>query len=695
MKRLQAQCVLGVIAVMSMMTSAAADGGLRSMTLDDVQALRNVSDVEVSPDGKWIAYVVRHIDKEKDRGGSQIFMISRDGQSTVQLTDPQYSATSPRWSFDGRHLAFLSARGEVGEAEGGKPAGGKTQVWTLDLRGGEAQQHTNVPQGVTEFRWSPTDEAMVLLIKDRSESELAAAEARKKGESAKPRPWTIDRLLFKKDNVGYLDHTRTHLYLLPKHGAEPVQLTFGNFDDSQPAWSPDGKSIAFVSNRTEEPDRNQNSDIWVVLAQATTAAASPRQVTTSPSQDRSPAWSHDSRSIAYVATHESLGTQYGNEELMVVAVSGGEPRSLTHELDRSIASWIPPVFSNDDKAIYVQLEDSGEVHLARVELRTRKLTRPFQERARLIEFDLDHSGQIFAIVSTPTIPSEIFHLTGDRRQLTNVNTDLLKQIRLGDVETVTFDSRDGTTVEQFIYTPPGYEKKSRYPTIVQLHGGPVMQNDYGFNANAQFLAANGYVVLLPNFRGSSGYGAEFSQGANGAWGKKDVEDVLAGVRHAVEAGIADEDRLGVGGWSYGGILGVQVITKTNMFKAAMVGAGEALYTPNYGADMWQLLWEAEFGLPWERRDLWEGLSPYYDLPKVTTPTLFVGGKEDLNVPIANAEGMYQVLRRVGVPTQLVIYPGEFHAIQRPSFQRDLVTRTLDWYNTYVKSGAKGSKGISK
>ena len=395
MKRLQAQCVLGVIAVMSMMTSAAADGGLRSMTLDDVQALRNVSDVEVSPDGKWIAYVVRHIDKEKDRGASQIFMISRDGQSTVQLTDPQYSATSPRWSFDGRHLAFLSARGEVGKAEGGKAEGGKTQVWTLDLRGGEAQQHTNVPQGVMEFRWSPTDEAMVLLIKDRSESELAAAEARKKGESAKPRPWTIDRLLFKKDNVGYLDHTRTHLYVLPKRGAEPVQLTFGNFDDSQPAWSPDGKSIAFVSNRTEEPDRNQNSDIWVVLAQATTAAASPRQVTTSPSQDRSPAWSHDSRSIAYVATHESLGTQYGNEELMVVAVSGGEPRSLTHELDRSIASWIPPVFSNDDKAIYVQLEDSGEVHLARVELRTRKLTRPFRERARLNEFDLDRSGQIF------------------------------------------------------------------------------------------------------------------------------------------------------------------------------------------------------------------------------------------------------------------------------------------------------------
>lgn len=670
---------------MAVISSAAADGGLRSMTLDDVQALRHVSDVRVSPDGKWIAYVVRSVDKEKDRGTSQVFMISRDGRSTVELTNPQYPATSPRWSFDGSRLAFLSARGE----------GEKTQVWTLDLRGGEAQQHTHVPQGVSEFRWSPTDEAMVLLIKDQSESELAAAEARKKGESAKPRPWTIDRLLFKKDNVGYLDHTRTHLYLLPKRGAEPMQLTFGNFDDSQPAWSPDGKSIAFVSNRSEEPDRNLNSDIWVISAEASTAAATPRRVATSPSQDRSPAWSHDSRSIAYVATHEALGTQYGNEELMLVPVSGGEPRSLTHELDRSIASWIPPVFSNDDKAIYVQVEDSGEVHLARVELRTRKLTRPFQERARLIEFDLDPNGQIFAIVSTPTIPSEIFHLTGDRRQLTNVNTDLLKQIRLGDVEAVTFDSRDGRPVEQFIYTPPGYEKKSRYPTIVQLHGGPVMQNDYGFNASAQFLAASGFVVLLPNFRGSSGYGEEFSKGANGAWGKKDVEDVLAGVRHAIEAGIADEERLGVGGWSYGGILGVQVITRTKIFKAAMVGAGEALYTPNYGADMWQLLWEAEFGLPWERRDLWEGLSPYYDLPKVTTPTLFVGGKEDLNVPIANAEGMYQVLRRVGVPTQLVIYPGEFHAIQRPSFQRDLVTRTLDWYNKYVKSGAKGSEGISK
>lgn len=684
-KRLVTQCVLGVlgiVAAMAAISNAGAEGALRNITLEDMQALRHVSDIQVSPDGKWIAYSVRSIDEKKDRGSSQIFMISRDGRSTVQLTDPQYSATSPLWNFDGRYLAFLSARGE----------GGKTQVWTLDLRGGEAQQQTDVPQGVNEFRWSPNDESMVLLIKDQSENDLRAAEARKKGESVKPRPWAIDRLAFKKDYVGYLDGTHTHVYLLPKRGAAPVQLTFGDFDDTQPAWSPDGKSIAFVSNRTKEPDANLNTDIWVVSAARGAAAPTPLQVTTSPSQDRSPAWSHDSKSIAYVSTHNLVGTSYGNEELMLVAASGGEPRSLTHDLDRSIPSWTPPVFAKDDKSIYVELEDSGEVHLARIDVKTRKLTRPYQERARLVEFDLDNSGQVYAVVSKPTVPAEIYRLTGDRQQLTNINTDLMKQIRLGDVEAVTFKSKDGTPVEQFIYTPPGDEKKSPHPTIVQLHGGPVMQNDYGFNASAQLFAANGYAVLLPNFRGSSGYGEEFSKGAYAAWGKKDVEDVLAGVQQAVDSGIADKDRLGVGGWSYGGILGVQVITQTHMFKGAIVGAGEALYTPNYGVDMWQVLWESEFGLPWERRDLWEGLSPYYNLPKVTTPTMFVGGKEDLNVPIGNAEGMYAVLRRVGIPTQLVIYPGEFHVVQRPSFQHDLTTRQLDWFEKYVKSGAKGGEG---
>jgi len=681
-KRLVTQCVLSIVAAMVVISNAQAQNGQRNITLEDLQALRHVSDVKVSPDGKWIAYSIRSIDQKKDRSGSQIFMVSSDGQSTVRLTDPQYSATSPLWSFDGRYLAFLSARGE----------GGKTQVWTLDLRGGEAQQQTDVPQGVDDFSWSPVDESMLLLIRDRSESDLRAAEARQKGESVKPRPWTIDRLAFKKDYVGYLDDTHTHVYLLPKRGAAPVQMTFGNFDDTQPAWSPDGRNIAFVSNRTKEPDANLNTDIWVVPVESTAKAPVARQLTTSPSQDRSPAWSHDSKSIAYVATHNLVGTSYGNEELMLVAASGGEPRSLTHELDRSISSWIPPVFAGDDKSIYVELEDSGEVHLARIDVKTRKITRPYQERARLVEFDLDSRGGIYAIVSTPTVPAEIYRLTGDRQQLTHINTDLMKQIRLGDVEAVTFKSRDGTPVEQFIYTPPGADRKLRYPAIVQLHGGPVMQNDYGFNAIAQFFAANGYVVLLPNFRGSSGYGEEFSKGAYAAWGKKDVEDVLAGVQQAVESGIADRDRLGVGGWSYGGILGVQVITQTPMFKGAIVGAGEALYTPNYGADMWQVLWESEFGLPWERRDLWEGLSPYYKLPKVTTPTMFVGGKEDLNVPIANAEGMYAVLRRVGIPTQLVIYPGEFHVVQRPSFQHDLATRQLEWFDKYVKSGVRGGEG---
>ncbi|HEX9885434.1 MAG TPA: prolyl oligopeptidase family serine peptidase, partial [Longimicrobiales bacterium] len=253
----------------------------------------------------------------------------------------------------------------------------------------------------------------------------------------------------------------------------------------------------------------------------------------------------------------------------------------------------------------------------------------------------------------------------------------------------TFASSDGTEIEGFFYLPPDYQPGRRYPTLLRIHGGPVAQFTHAFNFEAHLFAANGYVVVTTNPRGSSGYGQDFSHAIWADWGNLDFEDVNAGVDHAIERGWADPDRLGVGGWSYGGILTNYVITKTDRFEAAITGASEVLYIANYGHDHYQRVWEAELGLPWEgsNRDTWERISPFNRAHLITTPTLIMGGEEDWNVPILNSEQLYQVLRRRGVPTQLVVYPGQGHGLRPPSYQKDRWERYLDWYDRWVKDDA--------
>jgi dipeptidyl aminopeptidase/acylaminoacyl peptidase len=255
---------------------------------------------------------------------------------------------------------------------------------------------------------------------------------------------------------------------------------------------------------------------------------------------------------------------------------------------------------------------------------------------------------------------------------------------LGEVEKVRFTSKDGTPVEAFLYTPPDYKPGQRYPTLLRIHGGPVAQYDYSFNFEAQLFAANGYVVVMVNPRGSSGYGQAFCQAIFADWGNKDYEDVMAGVDYAIAKGYADPERLGVGGWSYGGILTNYVITKSNRFRAAISGASEVLYVSNYGHDHYQRWWEHELGLPWKNRALWEKLSPFNSVENIVTPTLVMGGERDWNVPIMNSEQLYQSLRRLGRTTQLVVYPGQFHGIEKPSYRKDLYERYLAWYGKYVK-----------
>jgi dipeptidyl aminopeptidase/acylaminoacyl peptidase len=280
----------------------------------------------------------------------------------------------------------------------------------------------------------------------------------------------------------------------------------------------------------------------------------------------------------------------------------------------------------------------------------------------------------------------VFLLKGaELKQLTTPNEELLEETRLADYEEVRFESADGTAVEAFVVKPPAFSPELKHPAILWIHGGPVSQHDRSFDFAAQLFAANGYVVVLPNPRGSSGYGQDFARAIFADWGRKDAQDVLAAMDHVVAQGYVDPQRLGVGGWSYGGILTNYVISQTGRFRAAISGAGGALWTGLYGHDHYQLEYEVELGLPWKNREVWERLSsPFYDVEKITTPTLFMGGAEDWNVPIIGSEQMYQALRRLGRKTQLVVYPGQHHGIRRPSYQKDRFERFLAWYGKHLE-----------
>jgi dipeptidyl aminopeptidase/acylaminoacyl peptidase len=642
------------------------------LSVDHLALLAEVSDPQPSPEGDWIAYTVTRRDFEEDESRSRIWMVPAEGGEAAALTAEDQSSSHPRWSPDGRYLAFLSARDD-------EPA----QVWRLFRKGGEAVRLTDTAQAVDTFAWSPDSTRLLLVLQDASAAERAAHEQGDDYEEQTPPPWVIDRQQFKTDYVGYLDRRRSHLYVLDVASGTLTQLTFGDYDHAEPAWSPDGRSIAFTSNRTEEPDDNYNTDIWVVSADPSQAPSEPIQITRGQGPDGSPSWSPDGRSIAHTSVTDAAAIVYATAHLAVSSADGGGTRVLTADLDRMIFS---PRFSHDGKHLWFLLEDSGEQNLARIRPQGGRIERVIGGEQVVSAFAPGPDGAVATLISTPWLPPEVFRLDGKKlEQRSFTNRAALAGLELGAVEKVRFKSADGTAIEGFVIKPPGFVEGRRYPAILDIHGGPQAQYDYSFSFKAQLYAANGYLVLHPNPRGSTGYGQDFCLAIWRDWGGPDYADVMAAVDDAVARGWADPERLGVTGWSYGGMLTNHVITKTDRFKAAATGASATLYAANYGHDMYQNWWEQELGFPWEpeARPLYERLSPYYRLDQVVTPTLILGGEEDWNVPIINSEQLYLALRQLGVETQLVVYPGQYHGIDTPSYEKDLHQRYLDWFARHL------------
>ncbi|HJZ75376.1 MAG TPA: S9 family peptidase [Vicinamibacterales bacterium] len=688
MKRL----LFALTLVLASVALPAAQAGKRPISLDDLGRLKEVRDPQCAPDGTSVAFVVSQIDVKEDKPGSgHIWTIDLDGQHERQITSSTDSESNPRFSPDGKYLSFTSSR--PGKAKG-------NQVWLLDRRGGEAFQLTEVKGRLQGYEWSPDSKRLALTIGDPDPDADApgnpapgsapAAGDSGGGRGKVPKPIVIDRYKYKQDVQGYLLSGRhTYVYLFDLESKKLDRLTKGTADEAAPSWSPDGTRIAFMSNRAPDPDREPSSELFVVDATpgATEKALSPE---TSRGGRGKPEWSPDGKRIAFLEGDEKKYGAYGMEHLTIVAADGSAPPkrvASSEALDRGVSQ---PRWGEDGQNIYAIVTDDMSAYGARIPVGGGSAV-PITNRPIVLGQRHSAGSCAVAISGDDAHYNEVYSArpVGGRltfQQLTHQNDSLFSELALGTVEEITAKSKDGTDVHALLTKPANYATGTKVPMLLRIHGGPNSQDQHAFSFERQWFAANGYAVLAVNYRGSAGRGSKFSKAIAADWGHYEVDDLQAAADQVVKMGIADPGRLGVGGWSYGGILTDYMIASDTRFKAATSGAGTAFTVAFYGTDQYIIQYDYEIGPPWDPK-AWETYQkisyPFLHADHIKTPTIFLGGEKDFNVPVQGGQQMYQALRSLGIDTQLVIYPNEFHGITRPSYVRDRYERYLAWYDKYI------------
>lgn len=661
---------------------AASAAEKRPFELADLARLQELSAPVFAPDNERIAYVVSTANTDSDASVSDLWLVSYRGGAPRQLTQtPFASEWLPRWSPDGKWLAFLSDRGDDETS----------QIWLMPADGGEARQLSTVKAGVEDFDWAPDSARLILVAEDPA----VETEKDSRGHDKPEPPRVITRYQFKEDGRDYLTDRYQHLYVLTLADGKAEQITSGSQDDLLPAWSPDGKQIAFVSRRVAaagtDPERTLNFDVYTITPNA---GAEPRRISTfngtdvDPYWESRPEWSPDSRKLVWLQSGEDKWIYYAPWQLTVADLASGKITTPAR-IDRC---FYKPRWSADGKTIYALVEQSRNTWLAKInpaEAIPDKAVSYLSSGNRFgYDYALSKNGRIALLDSDDTTPFELTALEPaakqPRRTLTAHN-QFLNELALQTAEDISFTS-DGQRIDGFLMKPVGYEAGKRYPTILRIHGGPVYQFSHEFMSDWQFYAAHGFAVLAVNPRGSSGRGFDFAKAIYADWGNVDVKDVLAGVDHVVKLGVADPDRLGVGGWSYGSILTNYVIASDKRFKAAVSGAGTSNMLGNYGHDQYVREYELELGKPWSNFAAYARVSfPFLHADRISTPTLFQCAEKDFNVPCLGAEQMYQALQSLRVPTQLVIFPGENHGLTVPSYLQERLQRNLDWYERYLKT----------
>jgi dipeptidyl aminopeptidase/acylaminoacyl peptidase len=663
-----------VILTLTLLSLTAAAAGDKKMTIESALSIRDAGSPQWSPDGKWIAFTSGEWNKKEDRRDSHIYIIASSGGQPIRLTNGERGETSPQWSPDGTRIAFLANRepAQSGTAQTGRGS----QIYVISVRGGEAEKLTDEESAVSQFRWSPDGRSITFITRDIPKDK-ADREKRKKEK--------FDAIVVDSD------FTYSHVWTIAldsKDKKEKKRLTEGPFTAADPQWSPDGKWIAYVQNRSGAQEsgytdisEDRNSDIYIVSS----SGGQPRQLTNNPGPDSQPRWSPDGKQIAYIA-YEDPKSWAAKTNLMLISTDGGTPRNLTSNYKDSIGGAIE--WSPDGRSIYSPGAVGVYSQVLRVSVSGGGPQPVFERAATYGPFDLSPDGRALAYTfDDATTPDDIWTSTSegkDARRITDLNPEI-KEFALASTEVIKWKTPDGFEIEGLLVKPLGYQTGKRYPMILQIHGGPYGKFQFGFNSRAQILAADGYAVLMPNPRGSTGYGNQFTTANLRDWGGKDFADLMAGVDEVIKMGVADANRLGVMGGSYGGFMTFWVITQTDRFKAAIGHAGISDWYSFHGQSDIPALMEYGFGgMPWTAREVYVKFSPMTFVDRVKTPILITHGEQDRRVPIAQAEEYYRALRKRGVEAVFVRYPREGHGIAEPNHQIDLVGRHLEWFDKRVK-----------
>jgi len=637
--------------------TALATGSTR-MTIEHSLAIRSLANPELSPDGRWVAYTQSEWDRENNRRISHIYLVPAAGGAPIKLTNGEKGESSPQWSPAGLRVAFLADRDKG------------NQIWWISATGGEAEKLTSEENAVTAFTWSPDGRRIAYVTRDV---------AKDKSEREKKKKDKFDAIVVDHD------YQYSHLWILEVDTRAKRRLTEGEFRVSSPQWSPDGCWIAYALSRGgwqessfTDISEERNTDIHVVSVDG----GAPRRLTTNPGPDTSPRWSPDGGEIAYVAS-EDPKVWAAKSDILVAAADGSRSRNLTRDYPSPAGSGL--TWSRDGRRLYFTGPIGSHSQLFQVPAAggaVRQLTRGERSWGA---FDVSRDGtRIAATLTGPLDPAEIWVAGGDggqERRLTQANPQL-GEFALSAPETIRWKGPGGLEVEGVLIRPLDNQPGKRCPLILQIHGGPYGRFDAGFNSRAQIFAANGYAVLMPNPRGSTGYGHAFTVANLGDWGGQDFQDIQAGVDALIARGLADPDKLAVMGGSYGGFMTFWTVTQTDRFKAAIGHAGISDWYSFHGqSDIPGLMEYGFVGQPWTAAETYRKYSPMTHVARVKTPLLITHGEQDRRVPIAQAEQYYRALKKRGVEVAFVRYPREGHGIQEPNHQVDLVRRQLEWLDS--------------